>query len=172
MIEGDGFCGYLSTAVYGDKWNDSVGRQDLGKDRKNHREKYFGCNDAFQYIPLESQIQSFQEGYYDAISECHKNGNSDAFIIFMLKRIDELLEDVLKTRPLTGNDEAVRVARLLNCMEAGKEYSAAELMLFLGLKSRKTFRENYLQPAMAQGTVKMTDPEHPRNRNQKYFIQK
>lgn len=126
-------------------------------------------NDVFQYIPLESQIQSFQEGYYDAISECPKNGNSDVFIIFMLKRIDELLEDVLKTRPLTGNDEAVRVARLLNCMEAGNEYSAAELMFFLGLKSRKTFRENYLQPAMAQGTVKMTDPEHPRNRNQKYF---
>ena len=43
---------------------------------------------VFEYIPLESQIERFQEQYYDAIAKCNANGNSDIFIEFMLDMID------------------------------------------------------------------------------------
>ena len=47
--------------------------------------------------------------------------------------------------------------------------SAVELMEKLGLKSRVTFRKNYIQPALKAGLIAMTDPDTPTNRNQRYF---
>lgn len=35
---------------------------------------------VFSYIPIESQIEKFQEDYYQAIAVCHSAGNSDIFI--------------------------------------------------------------------------------------------
>ena len=37
----------------------------------------------FEYIPIESQIEKFQEQYYEAISRCHADGSSTIFIEFM-----------------------------------------------------------------------------------------
>lgn len=45
----------------------------------------------FEYIPLESQIEKFQSGYYEAIEKSHVAGNSNAFVEFMLKQIDNVL---------------------------------------------------------------------------------
>lgn len=39
----------------------------------------------FQYLPVESQIEKDQAGYYKVIDECHKAGKSDRFIVFMLR---------------------------------------------------------------------------------------
>ena len=50
---------------------------------------------VFEYIPLESQIERFQAEYYDAIAQCHVNGNSDVFIEFMLSMIDQALDEVI-----------------------------------------------------------------------------
>ena len=47
--------------------------------------------------------------------------------------------------------------------------SAAELMEKLGLKSRVTFRKNYLNPALEAGLIAMTNPDAPTNRNQRYY---
>lgn len=44
-------------------------------------------NPIFQYLPLESRILEFQEGYYAAIAACHSAGNTDAFIAYMLDKI-------------------------------------------------------------------------------------
>lgn len=50
-----------------------------------------------------------------------------------------------------------------------KPIPALELMEKLGLKSRLTFRNNYLQPALDAGLIAMTDPNNPKNRNQRYY---
>ena len=42
---------------------------------------------VFEFIPIESQIEKFQNGYYDAIAQCHKHGNSNVFIEFMLEQL-------------------------------------------------------------------------------------
>ena len=38
----------------------------------------------------------------------------------------------------------------------------------VGIKSRSTFRQNYLEPALKQGLITMTIPDKPNSRNQKY----
>ena len=50
---------------------------------------------VFQYIPIESQIEKFQDEYYNAIVKCHINGDSNVFIEFMLKQIDKIFEEIL-----------------------------------------------------------------------------
>ena len=52
--------------------------------------------EIFEYVPIESLIKKYQEEYYKAIQNCNKNGNSNEFIEFMLKMIDETLDKVLQ----------------------------------------------------------------------------
>lgn len=50
------------------------------------------------------------------------------------------------------------------------------LMEKLGLKSRETFRKNYMNPALELGIVQMTIPDKPNSRNRHHspmlFIEK
>lgn len=55
----------------------------------------FKWNSVFEYLPLESQIEKFQNGYYKAIADCHGNGNSNVFIEFMLKQIDAVIDEIV-----------------------------------------------------------------------------
>ena len=45
----------------------------------------------FEYIPIESQVEKFQDEYYEAIAKCHVAGESTIFIEFMLSQIDAIL---------------------------------------------------------------------------------
>ena len=51
-----------------------------------------GWKPVFEYIPIESQIEKFQDEYYDAIARCHVDGASTIFIEFMLAQIDSILD--------------------------------------------------------------------------------
>ena len=124
-------------------------------------------NPVFQYIPLESQIETFQDGYYNAIARCNANGNSNDFIEFMLDRIYEVLDAVLKqSGEYSGTSKYV--SRLLSAMEYDTEYSANELLALLGLKSKETLRHNYIDPAIESEFIDMTLPDKPTSRNQRY----
>jgi len=48
-------------------------------------------------------------------------------------------------------------------------YSANELLNLLNIKSKETLRATYLNPAIENGLVKMTLPDKPNSKNQKYF---
>lgn len=52
--------------------------------------------EIFEYVPIESLIKKYQENYYNAINNCNNNGNSNEFIEFMLKMIDETLDKLLQ----------------------------------------------------------------------------
>ena len=54
-------------------------------------------------------------------------------------------------------------------MEPGAPYTALGIMAKLGLHSRDIFMEHYLHPAMEMGLARMTVPEKPRSRNQRYI---
>ncbi len=126
---------------------------------------------VFAYIPLESQIERFQQAYYDAIAQCHVNGNSNVFIEFMLEMINQVLDEVIAQVQQSDAALSQYVKRLLDCMEFGVPYTAREIMKALGLRSRETFRKNYLNPAMSLGLVCMTLPDKPNSRNQRYVKQ-
>lgn len=126
-------------------------------------------NPIFEYIPIESRIQKYQNEYYDAISTCHKNGNSNLFIEFMLKMIDEALEDVLTSVKKESKNISNQVNKLLEIMEPGIPLSANEIMIRLKIKSKETLRTSYLNPAIENGLVRMTLPDKPNSKNQKYI---
>ena len=39
----------------------------------------------------------------------------------------------------------------------------------LGLKSKETFRKNYMHPALSLNLVHMTLPDKPKSKNQRYI---
>ena len=126
-------------------------------------------NPIFEYIPIESQIEKYQQEYYEKISECHKNGNLDVFIEFMLKMIDETLDDVMTTIKRESKNISEAVNKLLEIMEPDIPLSASEIMKRLNIKSKETLRATYLNPAIKNGLVKMTLPDKPSSKNQKYY---
>ena len=125
-------------------------------------------NPIFEYIPIESMIQKHQNEYYDSIAVCHKNGNSNVFIEFMLKMIDETLEEALSNIRKESKNISDQVNRLLEIMEYDIPLSANEIMTRLGIKSKETLRASYLNPALENGLIKMTIPDKPNSKNQKY----
>ena len=128
-------------------------------------------NPLFEYIPLESQIQKYQQIYYDKISISHVNGNSNSFIEFMLLMIDETLDLVIAGAQKESKNISDQVNRLLEIMEFGLPYSANHLMKELGIKSKETLRGTYLNPAIENGLVSMTMPDKPNSKNQRYIKQ-
>ena len=133
-----------------------------------------GWNKPFADIPCESLIYARQNAYYDAIAQSSKEGQSTAFISFMLQTI---FEKIKETGDLTDQDSdqvtdqvTDQVKKLLAAFETllGKTYSASELMDAVGLSHRPTFRKTYLPPALSAGLVEMTIPDKPKSRNQKY----
>lgn len=124
--------------------------------------------EIFEYIPLESQIEKYQTEYYDAIAKCHLDGNSNVFIEFMLKMISEMLDEVILQISKSNADTSEYVKRMLDVMEYDVPYTSNTIMELLGLKSKETLRKNYINPAIELGVVKMTLPDKPNSRNQRY----
>ena len=54
-------------------------------------------------------------------------------------------------------------------MEAETTYTTIKLMEMLRLKSRSSFKNNYLGSAIENGLVRMTLQETPNSRNQRYI---
>lgn len=130
----------------------------------------FRWRNVFEFIPLESQIERFQDAYYDAIAKCHVNGNSDVFIEFMLEMIDQILDEVI-TQVNQNAETSEYVKRLLECMEYDVPYTSNAIMEHLGLRSKETLRKNYLNPAIELGLIRMTLPDKPNSKNQRYVKQ-
>lgn len=123
----------------------------------------------FEYIPIESQVEKFQEDYYDAIARCHVEGESTFFIEFMLSQIDKILDELSVQISDDYQQIPESVQKLLAVMEYDISYTGNALMGKLGLKSREGFRRNYLRPAMEMHLIHMTIPDKPNSRNQRYI---
>ncbi len=62
-----------------------------------------------------------------------------------------------------------QVIRLLNMLKEG-ELNRGLLMEKLGLHDRKSFGKNYLQSALEQDLIEMTQPDSPKSPTQKYRL--
>ena len=128
-------------------------------------------NPIFQYLPIENRIHEYQQEYYDAIATSHAAGNSNAFIEFMLDKInltlDQALEEVLEKDSYLSKE----LQKLIDVMEYSVPYSAVQLMEMLNLKSKGNFRKLYLNPALKKGLISMSHPKKPTSRNQTYIKQ-
>lgn len=124
-------------------------------------------NPIFEFIPIESQIEKFQDGYYNSIAKCHVDGSSTAFIEFILEQINIVLGEISDTPSYSSASDCVK--KLLSAMESGVSYTSNEILALLNLKSKEALRKNYLNPAIENGMVRMTLPDKPKSRNQRYI---
>ena len=85
--------------------------------------------------------------------------------------ISQILDEVIIQISKSNTDILEYVKRLLEVMEYDVPYTANTIMDLLGLKSKETFRKNYINPAMDLGLVRMTLPDKPNSRNQRYVKQ-
>lgn len=121
------------------------------------------------------EIQEVKNAYkaYEQIEKINPyslvNGDSDLFIEFMLEQIDKILDEVTQQLETSNLDISEYVKRMLSVMEYDIPYTTVAIMEKLGIKSRETFRKNYMNPAIKAGMVEMTMPDKPNNRNQRYI---
>ena len=125
-------------------------------------------NPIFEYIPIESQIERFQSEYYEAISKCHSEGNSNIFIEFILEQIDRILSEIIQEAPSKDENISEYVKKLLDVMEYDMPYTLNTLMQLLELKSKETIRRHYIHPALKMGLIQMTLPDKIQSKNQRY----
>ena len=123
----------------------------------------------FEYVPIETAIKKYQNDYYKAIANCNSKGDSTEFIEFMLKMIDEVLDDLIKNANIEIKHINSYIAKLLDVMDYNIPMSIKEIMKKLGLKSRSSFIKTYLNPALEQGLIKMTIKDKPTSKNQRYY---
>ena len=123
----------------------------------------------FEYVPIETAIKKYQNDYYKAIANCNAKGDSTEFIEFMLKMIDEVLDDLIKNANIEIKHINSYIAKLLDVMDYNIPMSIKEIMEKLGLKSRSSFIKTYLNPALEQGLIKKTIKDKPTSKNQRYY---
>ncbi len=123
----------------------------------------------FEYLPIESQIHKFQDDYYKSINNCNHNGESTEFVEFMLRTIDEVLDEAIRTSSVPITETGININKLLNVMEYNIPVTANEIMDKLGIKSKETLRSTYLDPAIKEGVIALTIPDKPTSKNQMYY---
>ena len=124
--------------------------------------------ELFYYLPVESIIKKKQQAYYDAISRLNLEGLSNVFIEFMLDAIIETMNETLKHSNIEKGSLSIQAKKLLNVFEEGVPYTTIELMDKVGIKSRASFKKNYLDPLLQSSMIEMTIPDKPMSRNQRY----
>ena len=122
----------------------------------------------FKYIPIESVIKDNQQEYYNAFKISTSEGKSNAFILFMLNVINQAIKDIVSDSREHYNHLNIQINKLMRVMETYPQ-SAQQIMDRLNMKSRVSFRKNYLLPALEAGLIGMTVPEKPTSKNQMYF---
>ena len=120
-------------------------------------------NPLFADIPVESPVFEHQAEYYEALQESTRRTDSAPFIAFMLRMILDAV-----TYPQGAPQVTPQVGELMAAIQG--EMGRNALQSVLGLSDRKSFRERYLKPALADGLIEMTIPDKPNSRLQKYRL--
>lgn len=129
-------------------------------------------NPVFAWIPMESVLFESRPQYYGAIEAARKANDSGVFIEFTLSALLEILQDMNADLPgsaqVKGQDkEQVGYAkRILEFCAEPK--TRREIQDFVGIAHREYFRAKILKPLLESGMLKMTLPDKPNSRNQKY----
>ncbi len=120
------------------------------------------------YLPVETVIRERQQDYYQALAVADAQTNAAPFIDFMLSALHDAINEATITDQVI-DQVTEQVATLIQIIGVG-ELSGNDLMQALGLIHRPTFRENYLNPALAGDWVERTQPDSPRSPKQRYRL--
>ena len=120
-------------------------------------------NSTFNMISINEYLLVQQDDY-----ECMLNENVNDFIEFMLDIIYKALHSIEK-KSNQYDENIINVNKLLSIMEVNKPMTAYEIMERLNIKSKETLRNSYLNYAIKNKLVRLTNPSKPTSRNQMYY---
>ena len=123
----------------------------------------FRWNPRLAHIPVESLVYEHQAEYNQALPRGTDKADSAPFIEFMLRMIFDAVSSA--ATPPVAPQVTPQVEWLRQTLVG--EMSREKIQSTLGLQGRKSFRERYLRPALAEGLIEMTLPEKPNSRLQK-----
>lgn len=119
-------------------------------------------------LPIEKAIYFHEKELSKAFNESIAKLDTSIFVSCLLDIVNLTLEGVMKEAAKQTPSSSPLIDKLLSKMEEGEFYSANELCLLLGLKSRLGLAKNYLRPALKAGKIEMSNPLCPTDRNQRY----
>ena len=172
-------CNPIQISVYEDKiyiWNDGEMPPNLDSTDKlfmKHSSKPFNpklANVFFKSGMIEAWGRGFEKireacALYDGpLPEYEIN---EAGIMVLCKACDRylgLLRNDGQNHDQIGHDVVMMILDF--CKEAK---SVPEIMENFGFKSRTSFRRKYLNALVEEGRLKMTMPDKPKSKNQKYY---
>ena len=121
---------------------------------------------TFAWLPVESLVHQQQAAYYQALNDSTITTDCAPFIHFMLGCIHAALQGIT---PQDTPQDTPQVILLLDALAAGALGREA-LQQRLGLSDRKSFRQHWLAPALANGLIEMTLPDKPSSKRQQYRL--
>ena len=86
---------------------------------------------AFTYLPIESMIKKNQEEYYTAIQNCNNAGNSTEFIEFMLKMINDTIDEMNNSKEMKDKSMLLlseNEQKVLECIKKNVIIGAKEII--------------------------------------------
>ena len=86
---------------------------------------------AFKFLPIESMIKKNQEEYYTAIQNCNNAGNSTEFIEFMLKMINDTIDEMNNSKEMKDKSMLLlseNEQKVLECIKKNVIIGAKEII--------------------------------------------
>jgi len=125
---------------------------------------------AFTYLPIESMIKKNQEEYYTAIQNCNNAGESTEFIEFMLKMIDNTIDEMNNSKEM--KDKSILLLseneiKILECIKRNVIIGAKDIIEQTGL-SDSTVRRT-LRKFLQDKKIETTD-NNEKSPNKKYKL--
>jgi Fic family protein len=121
-------------------------------------------NPLLAHIPVETLIHEHQQEYYAALNRSIQQGDSAAFIVFMLHMILDAAPRAQSKARSGAQSEAILLAL------ASAPLSANELIAHLNLRSKTGAFKRAIKELLENGLIAYTRPDKPSSRLQKYRL--
>ena len=125
---------------------------------------------AFAYLPIESMIKKNQEEYYTAIQNCNNAGNSTEFIEFMLKIINDTIDELMDSKEMKDKSQLLlseNEIKIIECIKRNVLIGAKEIIEETNIADRTVRR--ILKKLLDNNTIEMVGNSE-KDPNKKYRI--
>lgn len=99
--------------------------------------------EAFRYLPIESIIKKNQEEYYTVIANCNTAGNSNEFIEFMLKIINQSVDEMINSKELNDKSKIIyseNEKAIIKCIKKNVLIGVKEIIELTNISDRTARR--------------------------------
>ena len=130
-------------------------------------------NEIFAWIPMESVLYRNRPEYYQSIENAHHANDSGVFIEFTLSALYEIIASQEKHQvrhkdkhQVQLNDTQIQVLKALE----DKTLSRKEIFAAIGMNGDSRSFKRHIEPLLTDGFLKMTVPDKPNSKLQKYRL--